>query len=169
MKVSIIGGAREADQLFAQLSKATMIDGDDLPDSFDADCVIDASHPCEAFTPPLVAAICDTQEIPYLRLRRAPWEPLAQDSWLEVDDAIEAAQILQRDWRRVFLCLGEADREPFTDDDSRWYLVRSRAAAMLPPNYALTEKNGPFVVEQEMAGRALCQRCQLPAHLDCRS
>ena len=150
MKISIIDGAREAQQLLEKLSKATLIDGDDLPDSFDADCVIDASHPCEAITPSLVAALCDTQGIPYLRLRRAPWEPLGQDAWLNVSDAVEASQILQRGWRRVFLCLGEADREPFTDDDTRWYLVRTRAAAMLPPNYALTEKNGPFVVEQEI-------------------
>jgi precorrin-6A/cobalt-precorrin-6A reductase len=152
MKVIIIGGSREAEQLQQRLSDAVIVDGDDLPDSFDADAVIDASHPCEPETPDLVAALCDDQDIPYLRLRRAEWQPLAEDAWLNVADAMEAASILQRDWRRVFLCLGEADRVPFSDDDGRWYLVRTnqRDAASLPPNYALTPKDGPFLVEQEI-------------------
>lgn len=152
MKIAIIAGSREAEQLQAKLAKATLIDGEDLPDSFDADCVIDASHPCEPETPDHVAALCAAQDLPYLRLRRNAWEPLAEDAWLSVADAAEAAHILQRDWRRVFLCLGEADRAPFTDDDSRWYLVRTsqRNAASMPPNYALTDKEGPFLVEQEI-------------------
>lgn len=152
MRVAVIAGSREADQLISKLSKATLIDGDDLPEAFEADCVIDASHPCEPETPDRVAALCEAQETPYLRLRRNPWEPLAQDAWLTVADAAEAASILQRDWRRVFLCLGEADRAPFSDDDSRWYLVRTsqRGAGSMPPNYALTDKDGPFLVEQEI-------------------
>lgn len=152
MRVSIITGSREAGHLHAQLSKATLIDGDDLPDAFDADCVIDASHPCETNTPDIVAARCADQNIPYLRLRRRAWEPLAEDAWLDVADANEAADVLQRDWRRVFLCLGEADRLPFMADDKRWYLVRTgqSMAAVMPPQFALTGKDGPFLVEQEI-------------------
>jgi len=83
---------------------------------------------------------------------RAAWEPLSEDAWLSVSDAAEAATVLQPDWQRVFLCLGEADREPFSDDDQRWYLVRTSQwrAACLPPRHALTEKDGPFLVEQEI-------------------
>lgn len=152
MKVVIIGGSREADQLRERLSDAVIVDGDDLPEAFDADAVIDASHPCEIETPDLVASLCADQDIPYLRLRRAEWQPLAEDAWLNVSDAIEASSILQRDWRRVFLCLGEADRVPFSDDERRWYLIRTnqRDSASLPPNYALTAKDGPFLVEQEI-------------------
>lgn len=152
MRVSIIAGSREADQIYANLSNATMIDGDNLPDVFAADRVIDASHPCEVKTPDVVAARCAEQDIPYLRLRRRAWEPLAEDAWLEVADATEAADVLQRDWRRVFLCLGEADRLPFMADDQRWYLVRTRQsmAAAMPPHFALTDKEGPFLVEQEI-------------------
>jgi len=47
MRVCVIGGSREADQLCAQLKRPLRIDGDDLPETFEADCVIDASHPCE--------------------------------------------------------------------------------------------------------------------------
>ncbi len=152
MRVSIITGSREAGHLHAQLSKASLIDGDDLPDAFDADCVIDASHPCETNTPDIVAARCDDQNIPYLRLRRRAWEPLAEDAWLDVANANEAADVLQRDWRRVFLCLGEVDRLPFMADDKRWYLVRTgqSMAAVMPPQFALTGKDGPFLVEQEI-------------------
>jgi len=152
MKVSIIAGSREADQLAAQLPKATLIDGNDLPEAFNADRVIDASHPCEPETPDHVAVLCEAQGIPYLRLRRRPWEPLAEDAWLDVADAAEAAEILQRDWRRVFLCLGETDRLPFLSDETRWYLVRTRqlVGTSMPPHYAMTDKAGPFVVEQEI-------------------
>lgn len=152
MRVCVIGGSREADQLCAQLKRPFRIDGDDVPEEIDADCVIDASHPCEPVTPKQVAAICDAQALPYLRVRRAAWEPLAEDAWLSVVDSVEAAQVLQPDWQRVFLCLGEVDRAPFSDDDGRWYLVRTSQwpAGNLPPHHALTAKDGPFLVEQEI-------------------
>jgi len=152
MRVCVSGGSREADQLCAQLKRPLRLDGDDLPEVFEAECVIDASHPCEPVTPQQVAAKCAAQEIPYLRVRRAAWEPLSEDAWLGVADAAEAASVLQPDWQRIFLCLGEADREPFSDDDKRWYLVRSShwPAACLPPNHALTPKDGPFLIEQEI-------------------
>ena len=152
MRVCVIGGSREADQLCAQLKHPLRVDGDDLPERFEAECVIDASHPCEPVTPGEVAARCEAQDLPYLRVRRAPWEPLAEDAWLSVSDAAEAARALQPDWQRVFLCLGEADRAPFSDDDGRWYLVRTSQwpAAMLPPHHALTAKDGPFLIEQEI-------------------
>lgn len=152
MRVCVIGGSREADQLCAQLKRPMRVDGDDLPKQFDADCVLDASHPCEPETPDQVAALCAAQGLPYLRVRRAAWEPLAEDAWLHVANADEAAEALQPDWQRVFLCLGERDRVPFANDASRWYLVRTSQwpAANVPPLHALTGKDGPFLVEQEI-------------------
>ena len=77
---------------------------------------------------------------------------MAEDAWLHVANADEAAAALQSDWQRVFLCLGEADREPFSEDEDRLYLVRTSqwSAACLPPHHALTSKDGPFLVEQEI-------------------
>jgi len=152
MRVCVIGGSREADQLCSQLKRPLRVEGDGLPDHFDADCVLDASHPCEPVTPRQVAAMCAAQELPYLRVRRSAWEPLADDTWLHVADAAEAATALLPEWERVFLCLGEADRAPFADDDQRWYLVRTShwLANGMPPHHARTTKDGPFLVEQEI-------------------
>ncbi len=152
MRVGIIAGSREADLLAGHLSDVTFFDGGDLPDAFGVDAIIDACHPCEAETPALVASLCDAQEIPYLRLRRQPWEPLAQDAWLHAVNAGDAANILQPDWKRVFLCLGEADRRPFIYDNYRWFLIRTsqQSAGAMPPSYGLTSKEGPFLVEQEI-------------------
>lgn len=151
-RVVVIGGSREAAILAGQLPDATLLDGDSLPDRFGADAVIDGSHPCERQTQLDVAARCERQGIPFLRLRRPPWQATPADRWIEVDSAETARSVLEPGWLRVFLCLGAEDRSAFIGDPSRWYLVRSRRmrGTIIPlDDFEITAKNGPFAVEDE--------------------
>ncbi len=152
MTVGIVTGSREARLLYERLHGAVIIDGDAVPDRLSVERVIDASHPCERETPGKIAALCTTQCIPYLRLRRKAWEPSAEDHWFGADNANAAFCDLKPSWKRVFLCLGSADRVPFLTDRERWYLIRTREWGHVsrPLQYAFTGKDGPFTVEQEI-------------------
>ena len=149
MRLAIIGGSREAAQIAAHTPSAVMLDPADLPPAIDADAIIDARHPFE--TADLHGMTAVPPEASILRLRRASWSADPADRWRVVADAASAFVALNPGEARVFLCLGEADRWPFVADRDRWYLVRTRAPRVLPPDSALTEKAGPFTAEQEAA------------------
>lgn len=149
MRLAIVGGSREAAQVAASVPGAAVLDPADLPPAIDADAIIDARHPFETADLHQMTAVPPKAAI--LRLRRAPWRGEPADRWRNVPDAEAAFAALGPAESRVFLCLGEAERGPFTADPVRWYLVRTRAPRVLPPDSALTEKAGPFSPEEEAA------------------
>ena len=149
MRLAIVGGSREAARLARRAPGASVLDLAQQVPVIEADAVIDARHPFEIA--PLDAVATVPPEAAVMRLRRAPWRAEPADDWISVTDAVSAFAALGSAQSRVFLCLGEAERAPFAADEGRWYLVRTRAHRCLPPESVVTEKAGPFAVEEEAA------------------
>jgi len=150
MRLTIIDGSREAKLLARQVPGANLIDESVVYQGFDADAVIDATHPCEQYARYEISE--QIGSIPLLQLQHKPWHPTVDDKWINITNTYTTRAAVSSLWQRIFLCLGERDRSAFTGDPHRWYLVRTRPpGASLPPQHEVTARTGPFTVEQETA------------------
>ena len=86
--------------------------------------VVDATHPFAAQMSAHAIAACAIANVPLLALERLPWQRMAGDRWIDVDDFTAAAQALGISPRRVFLGIGRMQLAPFASHPQHFYLVR---------------------------------------------
>lgn len=111
------------------------------------DILIDATHPYAATISANAAHAAALAGRALLVLRRAPWEAVAGDRWIEVSDADEAMRVLGETPRSVFLALGRHEIAPFTAAPQHRYLVRSVDPVEPPltvPQAVYITGRGPF-------------------------
>jgi precorrin-6A/cobalt-precorrin-6A reductase len=108
--------------------------------------VVDATHPFAAQMSAHAIAACAIANVPLLALERLPWQRMAGDRWIEVDDFTAAAQALGISPRRVFLGIGRMQLAPFVRHPQHFYLVRlvDPPRAPLPLQAELIVARGPF-------------------------
>ncbi|HEY0328007.1 MAG TPA: cobalt-precorrin-6A reductase [Rhodopseudomonas sp.] len=176
LRVLLLGGTADANRLAHALAGAPQIDAvlsyagrtdnptpppipwrvggfggvDGLTDylrSENIDRVVDATHPFAAQMSAHAVEACRRAGVPLLALERAPWQRVAGDQWIEVDDLAAAAEALGETPRRVFLGIGRMHLKTFAAHPQHAYLVRlvdpPRAALPLP-NAQVIVARGPF-------------------------
>jgi precorrin-6A/cobalt-precorrin-6A reductase len=153
LRVLILGGTTEANQLVAALANAPRFDavlsyagrterptpppipwrvggfgGVDGLTKYLRDekiaRVVDATHPFAAQMSAHAIAACAIAGVPLLALERRPWPRTVGDRWIEVDDFTAAAEALGPSPRRVFLGIGRMQLAAFASHPQHFYLVR---------------------------------------------
>lgn len=120
--------------------------------------LIDATHPYAAQISANAHQAAQMTGVPFLALRRVPWEEQPGDRWIEAGTIPEAVEALGLEPLRVFLALGRQDIAPFASAPQHCYLVRSVDPIEPPlavPNAAYIVARGPFDAAAE---RALLER-----------
>jgi precorrin-6A/cobalt-precorrin-6A reductase len=122
------------------------------------DTLIDATHPyADTISATAVRAAAQAR-VPFLALRRPPWNKVQGDQWIEVASVNDAVESLGKAPRRVFLALGRKEIEPFARAPQHTYLVRSVDPVDPPlavPHAIYLTARGPF---SEAGDRALLER-----------
>jgi precorrin-6A/cobalt-precorrin-6A reductase len=133
------GGFGGADGLIDYLRAATI------------DCVIDATHPFAAQISAAARAACGAVNVPLLTLTRPIWQRERGDHWIEVASAAEAAALLPRAGKRVFLTIGRRELDAFAPIDGVYFLVRliEPPATQLPLAAEVILGRGPFTFNEE--------------------
>jgi precorrin-6A/cobalt-precorrin-6A reductase len=153
LRVLILGGTTEANRLAAAVAKDPRIDAvlsyagrtenptpppiswrvggfggiDGLADYLRTEKiarVIDATHPFAAQMSAHAVAACAMAGVSLLALERPPWQRVAGDRWIEVDDLAAATDALGMVPRRVFLGIGRQHLKIFAAHPRHFYLVR---------------------------------------------
>jgi len=120
--------------------------------------LIDATHPYAAVMSLSAAQAAEITGVPFLALRRAAWQQMQGDQWIEAGNVAEAIEALGKAPRRVFLALGRKEIEPFEAAPQHIYLVRSVDPVDPPlavPHAIYLTARGPF---SEADDRALLER-----------
>jgi precorrin-6A/cobalt-precorrin-6A reductase len=116
--------------------------------------LIDATHPyADKISANAFRAAGETK-VPFLALRRAPWEKHAGDDWTEAGSVTDAAQALGAKPARVFLTLGRKDIAPFAASPQHTYLIRSVDPIDPPlavPDAIYVTARGPFGEAEDRA------------------
>lgn len=116
------------------------------------DLLIDATHPFADQISRNAAEASVTTGIPRLAIVRPPWQRQPGDRWIEVPNAVAAADAVRSLGRRIWLTLGTADIEAFASLAGHWFLVRrvDPPSAPLPLRQAeILLARGPFALEDE--------------------
>ncbi len=104
--------------------------------------MIDATHPFARRMGWNAAEAASVAGIPLLRYERPAWIPQAGDNWTMVDDWAQAASILRRSSKRVFLALGRQELAPFTELTDIAFVIR----AVEPPNAGIKFTDAEIVL-----------------------
>ncbi|MFI8850340.1 cobalt-precorrin-6A reductase [Streptomyces sp. 891-h] len=121
------------------------------------DVLIDATHPFAETISFHAAEAAASAHVPLLALRRPGWVPSAGDNWHIADSLGEAARLLPRLGRRVFLTTGRLGLSTFAGpgSDDLWFLARSvdppEPGTPTPARMELLLDRGPFTLEGERA------------------
>ncbi|MGP3989140.1 cobalt-precorrin-6A reductase [Streptomyces sp. 3N207] len=121
------------------------------------DVLIDATHPFAETISFHAAEAAAGAHVPLLALRRPGWVPSEGDNWHMTDSLDEAALLLPRLGRRVFLTTGRMGLAAFAGpgSDGLWFLARSvdppEAGTPVPARMELLLDRGPFSLEGERA------------------
>ncbi len=118
------------------------------------DLVIDATHPFSAVISDHAGAACQAAGVPRLQVRRPPWRMPKKADWVEVASLAEAAEILPKFARRVWVTTGARGLEAFSGLAGLWFLVRLIDApkGTLPlAQYEVITGMPPFSLEDERA------------------
>jgi precorrin-6A/cobalt-precorrin-6A reductase len=117
------------------------------------DVVVDATHPFAAAITTAAAVATARLGLPCAVLRRPGWRPEPGDDWHWVDSLPEAADVVPRLGRRVFLTTGRQDIAAFAGLDGLWFLARSVDPPQppLPTNLQVVLDRGPFTLDAELA------------------
>ncbi len=110
------------------------------------DAVIDATHPFATQIAANAAAACADTSAPRLKLLRAMWAKAADDNWIEVADAVEAAAKLGKmNARSVFVTLGLRDLHHFAGLKDVRFVVRliEQPSSPLPIQADVMTGRGP--------------------------
>lgn len=115
------------------------------------DVVVDATHPFAATMSGHAFQVCTALGVPLLILRRPGWTARPGDEWHRVASLPEAAVMLPRLGRRVFLTTGRQGLAHFAGLDGCWFLARSvePPAGAMPRHLEVLLDRGPFTVEAE--------------------
>nr|WP_314074815.1 cobalt-precorrin-6A reductase [uncultured Roseococcus sp.] len=125
--------------------------------------LIDATHPYAATMSRHAAEAAARLGLPFLALRRPPWQHAPGDNWTEVADARGALAALGTAPRRVFLALGRQELAPFVEAPQHDYLIRSVDPIEPPlavPHARYILARGPF---PEAAEHALLRDARIEA------
>ncbi|MEV2218012.1 cobalt-precorrin-6A reductase [Streptomyces sp. NPDC050997] len=117
------------------------------------DALVDATHPfAESITANGARAAAATG-VPELVLRRPGWLPDPEDRWHPVTSLAEAADLLPRLGRRVFLTTGRLGLAAFAHLTDLHFVVRSveLPQSPMPPHTEVLLARGPFTVADETA------------------
>ncbi|MFF1545443.1 cobalt-precorrin-6A reductase [Streptomyces sp. NPDC058291] len=115
------------------------------------DAVVDATHPFAGTIGFHAVAAAAAARVPLLALRRPGWSPVEGDRWYDAHSLAEAAALLPRLGRRIFLTTGRMGLAAFAGLDDLWFLARS-VEAPEPPCPAAMEvllDRGPFTLDGE--------------------
>lgn len=112
--------------------------------------LVDATHPFAARISANASAAARRSGVPLLHLRRPGWEAGDGDVWHRVPDLAEAAALLPRLGRRVFLTTGRQEISAFAGND-QWFLARSvePPEPPMPVRLAVVLDRGPFTLDGE--------------------
>jgi precorrin-6A/cobalt-precorrin-6A reductase len=116
------------------------------------DRLIDATHPFAARISRAARLACEMADVPRLMLLRPPWQRHPDDRWIEVDSMAEAAAVVGRIARRVWLTIGAGEIAAFSPLTAVHFLVR----LVEPPRQPLPLRHcevilgrGPFAPAEE--------------------
>ncbi|MDH6630138.1 precorrin-6A/cobalt-precorrin-6A reductase [Streptomyces sp. LBL] len=115
------------------------------------DALVDATHPfAETITANAARATAATG-VPAVVLRRPGWQPGPGDRWHSVASLAEAADLLPRLGRRIFLTTGRMGLAAFAHVTDRHFVVRSVEPPQppMPPHTEVLLARGPFTVADE--------------------
>jgi precorrin-6A/cobalt-precorrin-6A reductase len=115
------------------------------------DYVIDATHPFAVQISAAARVACAAIGAPLLTLTRPVWQREAGDRWTEVASAAEAAALLPRTGKRVFLTIGLRELGAFAHLDGVYFLVRliEPPTTQLPLAAEVMLGRGPFTFDEE--------------------
>lgn len=110
------------------------------------DAVVDATHPFAATITHNAARAASATGTPLVVLRRPGWRPGPGDRWHTVDSPAEAAELLPRLGRRVFLTTGRLGLAAFAHLADLHFLLRSvePPEPPMPPDLHVVLARGPF-------------------------
>lgn len=114
--------------------------------------MIDATHPYAARISGNAAVAAKLAGVPFVALRRTPWERRRGDRWTEVESVIQAVQMLGERPQKVFLTLGRQELLPFEAAPQHHYLIRSVDPVEPPldvPHAIYLTSRGPFAEADE--------------------
>lgn len=116
------------------------------------DVLVDATHPFAARISANAAAAAARSGVPLLALRRPGWCEHPGDDWHRVPGLAEAAALLPRLGRRVFLTTGRQEIAAFADVDECWFLARSvePPTPPMPRRLEVVLDRGPFSLDSEL-------------------
>jgi precorrin-6A/cobalt-precorrin-6A reductase len=114
--------------------------------------IIDAAHPFAVRISDNANRAAALAGVPYLGFERPPWVAGAQDRWIAVDTASEAAAALEQG-ARVLLTIGRRDLDEFFGRKDLTGIVRmiEPPASPLPSGWSLLQARPPFAVDDELA------------------
>jgi precorrin-6A/cobalt-precorrin-6A reductase len=115
------------------------------------DILIDATHPFAAQISWHGWRAAQACGLPWLRLTRPGWQPVAGDHWLLVANHQEAAALLPQLAQRVFLTIGRQELGHYAHLPDIWFLMRSIDPPVdlsIPPGEVILAK-GPFDLGDE--------------------
>ena len=118
------------------------------------DLVVDATHPFSPTISDHANIACAAAGVPRLQFLRPAWVLPPSAKYLEADDMAEAAEMLPRIAKRVFLTTGLRGLEAFSGLDDLWFLVRLIDAPETPPplvHHHLISGNPPYSLDAERA------------------
>jgi precorrin-6A/cobalt-precorrin-6A reductase len=116
--------------------------------------IIDATHPFAAGMSNNAFEACRDQNIPLIRLERAPWTKVQGDDWTLVPRLEDIPSALPDAPARVFLAIGKQQIGLFATKPQHHYVLRLVDApdAPLPlPNTSVLLARGPFTVQGDIA------------------
>jgi precorrin-6A/cobalt-precorrin-6A reductase len=117
------------------------------------DAVIDATHPFAERMSWSAFAACAATHTRLLALERPPFERDPAIDWREVGALQEAAELLPRTGRRVFLTTGRQGLAAFAPVRDVFFLIRCVEApdrAALPREHTVLLDRGPFTLAGEL-------------------
>ena len=116
------------------------------------DILVDATHPFAAKMKRNAVEAAALAGVKVLAIRRPPWTPEADDSWIMVADLDDAAAALGDEPKRVLLTTGRKELAPYKAAAHHFYLLRSVEAPepdALPPRVKTVSARGPFAYADE--------------------
>ncbi|BAL91962.1 putative precorrin-6X reductase [Actinoplanes missouriensis 431] len=124
------------------------------------DVLVDATHPFAATMSEHAAVACAGLGVPRMVVDRPGWTASPGDVWHRVASLGEAAAVIPRLGRRVFLTTGRQGIAAFAELDECWFLARSVEPpdAVAPKRLDVVLDRGPFTVDGErrlMAGHRI--------------
>lgn len=116
------------------------------------DVLVDATHPFAEQISRNAEIAAVRAGIPLVVVTRAAWEPGPGDRWIEAQGMAEAAGLLGREPKRVFLTIGRLHIAAFAAAPEHFYLIRTiepLGEEISLPHCRAIRARGPFAVEAE--------------------